>query len=1333
MRERLFPQTLLTARFRHKKIVPSLAITILTFLILFVNTSFAQPQLHWLHIEDFSGGLNSDVQSWKIADNEATDLLNVYVDEIEEGVAKRKGYAKANSTTTTSNSWLQSTTTDWNAGTLVNIDTYTASGTFRLKTSYWTQTSASDFASGTLVNIDTTTASGTFRVAKTTEAINQQNAEEPTSGASVYGAMWRAQSFKPSVNCILTKVKIYCAKTGTLSNTTIYLKSDNNNSPGDTMTSKVVSSGDFGIDPNASWVTVNFPDTELTTSTRYWIYWSHPSGDDDNYFCWKMSNDVYADGNVYDNGGPHTGYDLTFKVYEQHYESSGNLLSQTGDLGIKPESWGNFTATQDLNGRTIDWYIQTSSSSDMSSPTGWVAVTNNTTPSVTLNRYVQWKSVLNASGNATPIVYDVTINGKITGSLTSQYHDCTDVVQWGRLEANHTLNEQTITYAVRTSSYSAGLSTATWYAVESGDNITAPVNRYVQWISTLTSTGSQTPIVNNVTIYWYSTPISVFSYPITSLHRLKKSDGSEYMWAVSTGTIYGSADAGTFSSVKTGMSTTYDVNWTNMGDYAYCVDGSTWAQTFTAYDSCTAVTTVPRGRFIIEEGYRLWVGYAVGYPSRLYYESNLADATTWEWVYIPGEGEITGLGKLQGSVIVYKPTSVWKVIGVQVSSEEDVYFVPALVNLSSEVGCINHRSIQNFRLKGYTVQLFLGKDSVYATNGVGVTPVGDKIENTIEDLKQASFASSYSWLETLFTTGTPVNVDTTTVLGTIRLNSGSWEETTTAHFGVGVTKTNIDTSNNEIKLQISDEAINQQQTVQVYWVDTAVKQAQSFKPSINCISTKVSVYIKRIGSPANITFYLKADNNNSPGSTLASKTVNSGSVGTSFSWIDFNWANVNLTKDVKYWIYTPVVGSPGNFYIWGYTTGNPYARGNGWDSYNGNRASVDYCFKIYEQHYPTSGYFRSQEKDLTISSAFGKFYESHSGSGITFKARRYSSGSWSSFVTVTDDTKINLSAGTKVQYDITLTGTVYATPKVYDVKIDYFTASGNFTSQYHDCGTQITNWGNFVPNHTLNGQTISYQVRSSTWSGAVDGTSWYDVVPNGLIPCLVNRYVQWKATLTTDDGTEIPVIDDVTIYWWAGAFSGSSPASVVYDDRYHLFAMTSGSNFNDIDLVLNEDGAWTKNNIEAGSAVIYNEKLYTGSSTTTANGSWIYEQDIGYSDDLQAINSYWQSKDYDLGIPYKDKTLRKIWTVTKREGAYPLKLEYIMDLNKEVGTYDILLDGSECVPPSTIGIVPDERHIPSSARAKFFSFKVSNNGENEPWELYRIDCGFQPSPGMSEP
>lgn len=832
------------------------------------------------------------------------------------------------------------------------------------------------------------------------------------------------------------------------------------------------------------------------------------------------------------------------------------------------------------------------------------------------------------------------------------------------------------------------------------------------------------------------------SNPIRSLHSLTKSDASKYMFAVSSDTIYGSADGKTFTSVKSGMSITYDVNWANLMDTAYCVDGSTWCQKFTAYDSCSAVTTVPRGRFIIEEGCRLWVAYASGYPSTLYH-SDLGDGETWQdeegdlqWVYIPGEGEITGLGKLQGSVIVYKPTSVWKVIGVQVSSEEDAYFVPMLINLSSEVGCVNHRTIQNFRVKGKTIQVFLGKDNIYATDGIAVVPTGDNIKNTIEDLKQATFASSYSWEQTSasdFSAGTSVNVSTST-LGRFRLQTLYWTETSSSDWSSGVIQDGIDLQTSPGRIQLSKTTEVANQTQSAYNDDVsfdAADIAQSFKPDINCYGTKIKVHLKRIGNPGDIRLYVREDDSGPYGDAIVNKKLTQGNVPTTADWVTFDFDDVKFYKDHRYWIRFYETGDAANYYRLSTQNGNPYARGNVWP-YVGDYLDVDWAFKFYEQHY-TEGHFRSQEKDLGSVSKLGRFYEDHDEAedlSYTFKFRRkMGAGDWSTWRVVTDGEKVYYSQGDKLQYDIILTSNDgLDIPYVYNVKFAYISNSGqgNFVSQSHDCGTQVSNWGSLVANHTLNDGTIDYSVRTSSYTGGLSNATWYAVISGNQITAPVNRYVQWVSTLTTTDGTKIPYVDDVMVYWLAGEFSGSSPTSAVYDDRYHLFAMTSGSDINDIGLVLNEDGAWTKNDIGADSAVIYDNKFYTGTSAIAPSGGYVYQQDVGDNDDDSAIESYWQSKDYTLGYAYKNKTLRKLWTVAKRSGSYPLNISYIMDLGRDEENYDIWLS-------SGVTIVAEEKHIPSTAQGKFFRFKISNLGSDEPWELYQIKAGFVPAPGWSEP
>jgi hypothetical protein len=280
-----------------------------------------------------------------------------------------------------------------------------------------TDTLKADFDAGTKTNIDTAIESGTFRVALTTEAIDAQYA----SGQDA--TMWflsipHAQSFKPSINCIATKIEIYIKKTGSPGNLTVFLKSDNNNSPGDTLASATISASDVGTD--YAFEIANITDTNLTANTRYWIY-AVATGSSGDYYGWGMdiTSPTYADGNFWDSiNGNNTGEDFLFKVYEQHYQASSNLISQIHDLGAVPTAWAKFEATETLNGCTVAWSIATDDDVNWGSPTSYVSVENGGTPSVTLQRYVKYTCTFTPTNTATPVVNDVTIRA-YTGTATN--------------------------------------------------------------------------------------------------------------------------------------------------------------------------------------------------------------------------------------------------------------------------------------------------------------------------------------------------------------------------------------------------------------------------------------------------------------------------------------------------------------------------------------------------------------------------------------------------------------------------------------------------------------------------------------------------------------------------------------------------------------------------------------------------------------------------------------------------------------------------------------------------------------------------------------------------
>ena len=281
-----------------------------------------------------------------------------------------------------------------------------------------------------------------------------------------------------------------------------------------------------------------------------------------------------------------------------------------------------------------------------------------------------------------------------------------------------------------------------------------------------------------------------------------------------------------------------------------------------------------------------------------------------------------------------------------------------------------------------------------------------------------AIAGYSSWTQTSqedFGAGTSINIDTTTVLGTIRLKTSSWQETTTADFnaGDGVIKDNIDTANNEIKLlEIVDSSKNVAKNKQTsgnmingqYFVDerldTWARQEGKQDNYINVIlGSNRDIYKIRVVRES-IDDYWQADSlrysklryydgswHDISGTTICHNKHKD--PGSGFTIYD-NTYNVSMTASQIQLLFYGIAESR----IW----------------------DLAIEIYIYCKEWRT-GHFRSQEKSLTSSSLFGKFYESHlPGQGYVFKVRRYSGGSWSNWITVTNGNKTNLSAASKVQY-----------------------------------------------------------------------------------------------------------------------------------------------------------------------------------------------------------------------------------------------------------------------------------------------------------------------------
>jgi len=166
---------------------------------------------------------------------------------------------------------------------------------------------------------------------------------------------------------------------------------------------------------------------------------------------------------------------------------------------------------------------------------------------------------------------------------------------------------------------------------------------------------------------------------------------------------------------------------------------------------------------------------------------------------------------------------------------------------------------------------------------------------------------------------------------------------------------NIEGGNNTVitgNVWIGNASTGADQQSQIADTDYSIGQAnpiidaaQSFTAANSGQLTKVSLYLKKTGSPTNKTVRLITNNSGDPSKTL----VASGSYGTltasqvsqgSYGWIDITLNDpTSITAGTKYWIVIDSSLDSGNYFIWGKDSGDTYAGGTGKYSPNWNAAS----------------------------------------------------------------------------------------------------------------------------------------------------------------------------------------------------------------------------------------------------------------------------------------------------------------------------------------------------------------------------------------------------------
>lgn len=106
--------------------------------------------------------------------------------------------------------------------------------------------------------------------------------------------------------------------------------------------------------------------------------------------------------------------------------------------------------------------------------------------------------------------------------------------------------------------------------------------------------------------------------------------------------------------------------------------------------------------------------------------------------------------------------------------------------------------------------------------------------------------------------------------------------------------------------------------------------AQSFKPGVTNTLNKVSLNLKKFGTPPNLTVRIMGDNNGKPNKNdvKTTGTLNANLVGSQFGYIDVGFVNpTTLTADSTYWIVLDTSSDTNNYWAWQLDSLSGYTRG----------------------------------------------------------------------------------------------------------------------------------------------------------------------------------------------------------------------------------------------------------------------------------------------------------------------------------------------------------------------------------------------------------------------
>ena len=246
--------------------------------------------------------------------------------------------------------------------------------------------------------------------------------------------------------------------------------------------------------------------------------------------------------------------------------------------------------------------------------------------------------------------------------------------------------------------------------------------------------------------------------------------------------------------------------------------------------------------------------------------------------------------------------------------------------------------------------------------------------------------------------------------------------------------------------------------------------------------------------------------------------------------------------------------------------------------------------------------------------------------------------------------------------------------------------------------------------YALNGQTITYWMRSASSAGGLDTATWYQQTPGANITgAAFLQHIQFETRLNTSLFSQIPVVESVNISYYLGSNLGT-PCSVVWKDNYWLNIAKPGASINDTVYLYNTNGYWLKRTNKYNNVYFVSQgDLISG---TSSSDGFVRYNDIGTQDDGADIVSYFTTRNFEL-MPFI-KLFRSMYITSLSNKAWTLSYS----VNN--GAYVDVTIGLQSFVTTIRKVFVD------IVRGRFIKFKITQALEDSIFEFHGISVEWKP-------